>query len=136
MVVLNMYTCWLLFLSIYDAYRGLMHTFLYQQAAKIAGFDFSQQKDNQILLMTAFGTGNYLTGAIFLFIVFQAPELAPHIIGLIGFTYLFSFTVVSNSLNIKPKGKFPGKTVMKIISFICCMMYLGYGLQLMIHKKV
>lgn len=73
-------------LAVVDLIRGLMHTFLIMYASE--NIAHMTQTPDTLMLMTAFGIANWLSGAIYILVIRKAKELAPYLLILIPITYL------------------------------------------------
>ncbi len=111
-------------LGVVDFVRGIMHTYLSTYAAtNIAGLDLSQNGQNLLVLMGAFGISNFLTGAIFLLIAFKARQVVPAVLGLIPLAYVVG--LIGVRLNAAPQAAFPGRYMMVVYLLVCVGTYFA-----------
>jgi len=76
-------------LAVVDLIRGLLHTFLIMYASEHIA-QMTQTPDT-LMLMTAFGVANILSGATYILVIKKAKELVPYLLILIPLTYLIGF---------------------------------------------
>lgn len=110
-----------------DLIRGFTHTFNIQHAAaNIAQVDMTSAMIGDFLMvMSAFGISNYLSGIFAILVGFKAKQLAPLFIALIPAAYALG--VASIRLNgIESTSAFNGQTMIAVYMSICVLTALYY----------
>jgi len=110
-----------------DLVRGFMHTFNIQHAAaNIAQVDMTSAMIGDFLVvMSAFGISNYLTGIFAIITGLKAKPLAPLFVAIIPLTYALG--VVSMRLNaIAGTAAFSGQYMILVYMSICVLTALYY----------
>lgn len=110
-----------------DLVRGYMHTFNIQYAAaNIAQVDMASATIGDFLVvMSAFGMSNFLTGMFAIIIALKAKDLAPLFLAIIPATYLLG--MVSMRMNsIQGNAAFNGQYMMIVYLAICALTALYY----------
>lgn len=121
-------------LGVVDLIRGVMHTYLSAYAAtNIAGLDLSQNGQNLLVLMGAFGISNFLTGAIFLLVAVKARPLVPAVLGLIPLAYVVG--LIGVRLNASPQAAFPGRYMMVVYLLVCVGTYAACQISARKHRR-
>lgn len=73
-------------IALMDILRGYMHTFnIWWASAHIAHMT---QTADTLMLMNIFGITNFLTGSLYLLIIWKAKELSPYVLVLVPTSYL------------------------------------------------
>lgn len=116
----------LLCLGLLDLLRGFMHTFNINWAStNIAKID---PHPDALMLMGSFGISNFLTGFIYLFIVWKAKEISSFILFLIPAAYFVG--VVGMKLSgISMQSEFNGQYMMYVYMAICVLSSLYYAIS-------
>ncbi len=110
-----------------DLLRGFMHTFnIHYAAANLAQVDMTADIIGDFLLvMSAFGMSNFLTGMFAIIIGLKVKDLAPLFLAIIPITYLLG--VISMRMNnIEASAAFNGQYMMFIYLAICVLTALYY----------
>jgi len=110
-----------------DLTRGFAHTFnIRHAAANIAQVDMASPMIGDFLVvMSAFGMSNYLTGLFAIVVGFKARELAPLFLGIIPVTYALG--TLSMRINaIEGTAAFSGRYMMVVYLAICVLIALYY----------
>ena len=111
-----------------DLRRGYAHTYNVEYSAvNLAGIE---PISDSLVLMSAFGISNFLTGLIYLLIVWKARQLAPYVLLLIPFSYFVGGLGMRLS-NVQLESQFIGQYIMAVYLAICLLA----GLQYFIIKK-
>ncbi|MCH2044133.1 MAG: hypothetical protein MK212_08310 [Saprospiraceae bacterium] len=129
---LKISTAVLFLAGIMDLIRGFMHTFNIRYAAeKFAKIELSS---DSLVLMTAFGISNFLTGFLFLLIVWKVQKIAPYVLALIPFCYFIGSLGMRYS-NVVMESEFNGQYMMAIYLTICLFTALFYFITAAIDKR-
>lgn len=108
-----------------DIKRGIAHTFGVRYSAEVlAGIE---PISDSLVLMSAFGMSNFLTGFIFLLIVWKARHLAPYVLLLIPVSY-FIGGIGMNLQEVQLESRFVGQYIMRVYLLICTLTGLLYFL--------
>jgi hypothetical protein len=120
-------------LGLLDLLRGFMHTFNINWAsANIAKID---PHPDALMLMGSFGISNFLTGFIYLYIVWKVKEKASIILFLIPTAYFIG--VVGTKLSgISMQSEFNGKYMMYVYMAICVLSSLYYAISTKKSREV
>lgn len=79
----------LFILGLVDLMRGILHTFCSSWAVKtFAKLDLSAARQDQLMLLGAFGISNFLTGVIFIMISLEAPALSRYVLLIVPCAYI------------------------------------------------
>ena len=107
----------LLLAGVMDIWRGFIHTFQVKYAAiNVAGIE--PNSDN-LILMGAFGISNFLTGFLYLLIVWKVKKIVPYVLLLIPVSYCLGSLGLQYSNVLIDPNKFKGQYIMSV--------YLGIG---------
>jgi len=119
-------------LGLLDLLRGFMHTFNINWAsANIAKID---PHPDALMLMGSFGISNFLTGFIYLYIVWKVKEKASIILFLIPAAYFIG--VVGMKLSgIYMQSEFNGQYMMYVYMAICVLSSLYYAISVKKSKR-
>jgi len=119
-------------LGLLDLIRGFMHTFNINWAsANIAKID---PHPDALMLMGSFGISNFLTGFIYLYIVWKVKEKASIILFLIPAAYFIG--VVGMKLSgIYMQSEFNGQYMMYVYMAICVLSSLYYAISVKKSKR-
>lgn len=114
--------------GVMDMIRGYAHTFNVRYSAEYrAGIE---PISDSLVLMSAFGISNYLTGFIYFLIVWKARNLAPFIVFLIPISYVLG-RIGMLTQNVHLESQFQGQHMMSVYLSICVIA----GLLFLISKK-
>ncbi|MBL7005653.1 MAG: hypothetical protein ISR78_01080 [Spirochaetia bacterium] len=120
-------------LGLLDLIRGFMHTFAINWAsANIAKID---PHPDALILMGSFGISNFLTGFIYLYIVWKVKEKASFILFLIPVSYVMGVAGMKLS-GISMQSEFNGQYMMFIYLAICVLSSLYYAISMKMTKEV
>jgi hypothetical protein len=109
-----------------DIRRGFAHTFNVRYSAEhLAGIE---PISDSLVLMSAFGMSNFLTGFIYLMVVWRAKQLAPYILLLIPLSY-FIGGLGMRYQNVQMESPFIGRYIMAVYLSICLIASLIYLLS-------
>ncbi len=119
----------LFILALYDLIRGIMHTFLLSYSAShIAQFDLQIVPMDQVFMLGVFGMSNFLTGFIYLLIVWKVREISPYVLIIIPCSYLVG--LIGIRLNgIHAEAHFYGRYGMIVYFAICVLTYVLFHIQ-------
>ena len=102
----------LFFLGLFDLFRGLAHTYWIHWANDtFAHLDLSVNGNDQLMLLSAFGISNLLTGAIYILISLKAKALSAITLLLILLAYLFGWLGMKYA-GVTPDSDFYGRYIM------------------------
>lgn len=123
----------LLLAGIMDIWRGFIHTFQVKYAT-INGAGIEPNSDN-LVLMGAFGISNFLSGLLYLIIVWKAKKIVPYVLLLIPASYCMgSFGLQYSNVFIDPN-KFKGQYIMSVYLGICMLTVIFYFLVAIINEQ-
>lgn len=106
-----------------DMIRGFMHTFQVRHAAvNLAGIE---PISDSLVLMSAFGMSNFLTGSIYYLVIWKARHLAPYILLLIPLSY-FLGGMGMRFQNVQLESAFVGQYMMAKYLGVCLITALAY----------
>jgi hypothetical protein len=115
-----------------DILRGVLHTFRIKYAmlngAKI------EPVTESLVLMGAFGISNFLTGFLYLLIVWKAKKIVPYVLLIIPFSYFLGGIGVRYSNVVLPADKFRGQYIMYYYLSICLLVALFYFVVVIVNK--
>lgn len=118
-------------LAILDLIRGYMHTFNINWAsANIAKID---PIPDSLMLMGSFGISNFLTGFIYLLIIWKAKQLAPYILLLIPFSYVLGIIGLKIQ-NVQMEAEFNGQYMMHVYLILCALTGVYYFVASNLNK--
>lgn len=122
----------LLLVGVMDILRGVLHTFRIKYAmlkgAKI------EPVTESLVLMGAFGISNFLTGFLYLLIVWRAKKIVPYVLLIIPFSYFLGGIGVRYSNVVLLADKFRGQYIMHYYLSICLLVALFYFVAVIINK--
>lgn len=122
----------LLLVGVMDILRGVLHTFRIKYAmlngAKI------EPVTESLVLMGAFGISNFLTGFLYLLIVWRAKKIVPYVLLIIPFSYFLGGIGLRYSNVVLPADKFRGQYIMHYYLSICLLVALFYFVVVIINK--
>jgi hypothetical protein len=99
-------------LGLVDLLRGVLHTFFSHWANDtFAHLNLSANGQDQLMLLSAFGISNLLTGSIYILISMKAKELARPVLILILGSYFFGWLGIQYA-GISPNADFLGRYFM------------------------
>lgn len=122
----------LLLVGVMDIIRGVLHTFQIKYAllngAKI------EPVTESLVLMGAFGISNFLTGFLYLLIVWRAKKIVPYVLLIIPFSYYLGGIGLRFSNVVLPADKFRGQYIMYYYLSMCLLVALFYFVVVIINK--
>ncbi len=122
----------LLLAGVMDIIRGFTHTFRVRYAAEyLAGIETNS--DN-LVLMSAFGISNLLTGLLFFLILWEARNLAPYVLFIIPVSYSIGSIGMGYS-NVTLESEFKGQYIMTVYLSICLIAAVFYFVVVAINKN-
>jgi hypothetical protein len=123
---LKVSTILLFSISLLDIVRGFMHTFNINWAAEnIAEIE---ALPDSMILMGSFGMSNFLTGFIYLLILWKAKNLTPYILALIPIAY--GLGIIGLKLQgVAMDAEFNGKYMMFVYLGVCTLTSIYYFLS-------
>lgn len=102
----------LFLLGLFDLFRGIAHTYMIHWANDtFAHLDLSANGADQLMLLSAFGISNLLTGAIYILVSLKAKALSATMLLLILLAYLFGWLGMQ-SAGVSPDSDFYGRFIM------------------------
>ena len=123
----------LLLAGIMDIWRGFVHTFQVKYAI-INGAGIEPNSDN-LVLMGAFGISNFLTGFIYILIVWKAKKIIPYVLLLIPVSYCIGRLGLQYSNVLIDPNKFKGQYIMSVYLGICVITVIFYFFITIINKQ-
>jgi hypothetical protein len=125
-------SAFLLFLGLVDLSRGLAHTYLIHWANEsFAHLDLSVSGQDQLMLLSAFGISNWLTGMLFILIATKARALASAALCIILVAYAVGWLGMQYA-GVAPNADFYGRFIM-LAYFVLCL--VGIGWQYLENKR-
>ncbi|MEO0339985.1 MAG: hypothetical protein AAF242_12320 [Bacteroidota bacterium] len=122
-LALKISTIVLLLAGLMDIRRGIAHTYNIRYSAEhLAGIELTS---DSLVLMSAFGISNFLTGSIFLLIFWKAKYLAPYILVLIPLSYLIGGLGMQYQ-EVYLESRFVGRYLVAVYMLICVLTALVY----------
>ncbi len=113
----------LLLAGLLDIKRGIAHTYNIRYSAEhLAGIELTS---DSLVLMSAFGISNFLTGFIFLLIFWKAKHLAPYILVLIPLSYFIGGLGMQYQ-EVYLESRFVGRYLVAVYMAICVLTSLIY----------
>ena len=109
-----------------DMIRGYMHTYQVRHAAE--NFAKIELISDSLVLMSAFGISNFLTGFIYFLVLWKAKKLAPYVLLLIPISYFIGGMGMRLS-NVQLESEFKGQYMMTYYLTICLVAALLYFLS-------
>ncbi|MEL6560823.1 MAG: hypothetical protein AAFQ94_21695 [Bacteroidota bacterium] len=111
--------------ALMDVGRGVAHTYNVRYSAEyVAGIE---PISDSLVLMVAFGISNFLTGFIYLLIIWKAKKLIPYILLLIPLSYLIGI-IGMNYQKVMMESAFIGRYMMAVYLTVCLITGLLYFL--------
>lgn len=102
----------LFFLGLVDLFRGAAHTyFIYWANDTFAHLDLSVNGQDQLVLLSAFGISNWLTGMLFILIAIKAKPLAEAALKIILIAYAVGWLGMQYA-GVTPNADFYGRFIM------------------------
>lgn len=102
----------LFLLGLFDLFRGVAHTYWIHWANDtFAHLDLSVNGGDQLMLLSAFGISNLLTGAIYILVSLKAKSLSATMLLLILLAYLFGWLGMKYA-GVTPDSDFYGRYIM------------------------
>jgi hypothetical protein len=114
----------LLVLGCVDLLRGVLHTFFVDRVAKVfARLDLTTARQDQLTLLGVFGISNLLTGALFLLVSVEAPQLAAWVLLAVPCVYAFGMAGI-RSAGVRREAAFLGRYFMLVYLGVCVLTFL------------
>lgn len=118
--------------ALMDIKRGVAHTFNVRYSAEyLAGIE---PISDSLVLMVAFGISNFLTGVIYLLILWKAKKLIPHVLIMIPLSYLLG-SLGMRYQNVQMESAFVGQYIMAVYLGICLLSGLMYFLVSVFNRS-
>jgi uncharacterized membrane protein len=115
----------LLLAGLMDLRRGIAHTFNVRYSAEnLAGIELIP---DSLYLMGAFGISNFLTGLLYLLVIWKAKNLVPYILLIIPISYTIGGLGIAYQ-KVQPDSAFIGQQIMFVYLSICLIASLIYFL--------
>lgn len=115
----------LLALGFMDLFRGLAHTYLIDWANDtFAHLDLSVNGNDQLMLLSAFGISNWLTGMLFILIALKAKHLASATLAIILIAYAVGWIGMQYA-GVSPESDFYGRFIMLGYFGVCLAGIVG-----------
>lgn len=109
----------LFFFGLVDLVRGTLHTFFVHWAAQtFAKLDLSTAGQDQLMLLSAFGASNLLTGMIYILVSRKAKALSKYVLLLIPCAYAVGIVGMRIS-DVTPQAAFLGRYFMFVYFGVC-----------------
>lgn len=122
----------LLALGFMDLFRGLAHTYLIDWANNtFAHLDLSNNGNDQLMLLSAFGISNWLTGMLFILIAIKAKQLASATLAIILIAYAVGWLGMQYA-GVSPESDFYGRFIMMAYFGVCAAGIIG---QFMANRR-
>ena len=116
----------LLLAGIIDIRRGFAHTFQARYSAEhLAGIE---PISDSLVLMSAFGMSNFLTGFIYFLVLWKARELTPYILLIIPVSYAIG-SMGMKFQDIQLESAFVGQYMMSVYLSVCLLTGLVFFIQ-------
>lgn len=122
----------LLLLGVLDIIRGFTHTFRVRYAAEYLAK--IEPTSDSLVLMSAFGISNFLTGFLYFLIVFKAKKITPYVLTIIPISYMLGGLGMQYS-NVILESEFRGQHMMKVYLATCLFTALLYFIVTQIENK-
>jgi hypothetical protein len=114
----------LFILGLFDLFRGVAHTYLIHWANDtFAHLDLTVNGQDQLVLLSAFGISNFLTGMTFILVSLKARALAASMILIILLAYLFGWLGMQYA-GVSPNSDFYGRFIMLGYLGVCVLTLL------------
>ena len=108
-------------LGLVDLLRGVLHTyFIYWANATFAHLNLTTNGQDQLMLLSAFGISNLLTGSIYILISIKAKELSRFILILLLSSYAIGWLGIQYA-GVSPNADFLGKYFMMGYFIVCLL---------------
>ena len=115
-----------------DLLRGLAHTYLIHWANDtFAHLDLSANGADQLMLLSAFGISNWLTGMLFILIAIKAKALANTTLAIILIAYAVGWLGMQYA-GVSPESDFYGRFIMLAYFGVCL---LGIVWQVVVDRR-
>lgn len=122
----------LILLGCFDLFRGLAHTYMIEWANHtFAQLDLSVNGQDQLMLLSAFGISNWLTGMLFIVIGLKAKHIATTSLVIILLAYAIGYLGMQFA-GVSPESSFYGRFIMMGYFGVCA---LGIVWQLMANRR-
>lgn len=106
-------------LGLVDLFRGAAHTyFIYWANNTFAHLDLSVNGQDQLVLLSAFGISNFLTGMLFLLIAVKVKPLADAVLKIILLAYAVGWLGMQYA-GVYPNADFYGRYIMMGYFGVC-----------------
>ena len=123
----------LLALGLMDLFRGLAHTYLIDWANNtFAHLDLSANGNDQLMLLSAFGISNWLTGMLFILIALKAKPLATATLAIILIAYAIGWLGMQYA-GVSPESDFYGRFIMLVYFGVCLAGIVG---QFLVNRRM
>lgn len=122
----------LLLAGIIDLLRGFTHTFRSRHAA--ANLAKIEMSSDSLVLMSAFGISNFLTGMLYILVVWKVKKLAPYILAIIPLSYLIGAIGMRYS-NVVMESEFKGQYMMHVYLSVCLITAILYFLASVLKRN-
>lgn len=111
----------LFLLGLVDLLRGVLHTFFIHWANDtFAHLNLSANGQDQLMLLSAFGISNLLTGSIYILISMKAKQLARPVLMLILGSYFIGWLGIEYA-GVTPNADFLGRYFMASYFLVCLL---------------
>lgn len=108
-----------------DLFRGLAHTYMIHWANDtFAHLDLSTNGNDQLVLLSAFGISNWLTGMLFILIAIKAKALASATLAIILIAYAIGWLGMQYA-GVSPESDFYGRFIMMGYFVVCAAGIVG-----------
>jgi len=119
-------------LGVIDIVRGVTHTFfIHQLAVPASGID---AHPDALVLMSAFGISNFLTGLLLILIALKAKKIVPYTLIIIPMSY-FIGSLGMNISEVVMQSEFRGQYMMRVYLLVCIASALYYFLNAKFQDK-
>lgn len=122
----------LLLLGVLDIIRGFTHNFRARYAAEYLAI--IEPTSDSLVLMSAFGISNFLTGFLYFLIVFKAKKITPYVLTIIPISYMIGGLGMQYS-NVILESEFRGQQMMKVYLATSLFTALLYFIVAQIENK-
>lgn len=120
-------------LGFIDIIRGIVHTFLIHQIAVPASG--IEPHPDALVLMSAFGISNVLTGFLLILIALKAKKLVPYTLIIIPVSYVIG-SVGMNISDVVMQSEFRGQYMMRVYLLVCVVCAVYYFLSERFQPKL
>lgn len=122
----------LILLGCFDLFRGLAHTYMIEWANHtFAQLDLSVNGQDQLMLLSAFGISNWLTGMLFIVIGLKAKHIATTSLVIILLAYAIGYLGMQFA-GVSPESSFYGRFIMMGYFAVCAV---GIVWQLVANRR-